>query len=60
MGRPPINISVLVSSTHDSRFVRPLRFNSIRRLSEDTGISLRAASMLSVINVVYGTNSYYL
>ena len=43
MGRPPINISVLVSSTKDSRFVRPLRFYSIRRLSEDTGISLRAA-----------------
>ena len=42
MGRPPINISVLVSSTQDSRFVRPLRFYSIRRLSEDTGISLRA------------------
>ena len=43
MGRPPINISVLVSSTQDSRFVRPLRFYSIRRLSEDMGISLRAA-----------------
>ena len=43
MGRPSISISVLVSSTQDSRFVRPLRFYSIRRLSEDTGISLRAA-----------------
>ena len=43
MGRPPINISVLVSSTQDSRFVRPLRFYSIRRLLEGTGISLRAA-----------------
>ena len=42
MGRPPINILVLVSSTQDSRFVRLLRFYSIRRLSEDTGISLRA------------------
>ena len=42
MGRPPINISVLVSSTQDSRFVRLLRFYSIQRLSEDTGISLRA------------------
>ena len=43
MGRPPINISVLLSSTQDSRFFRPLRFYSIRRLSEDMGISLRAA-----------------
>ena len=42
MGRPPISISVLVSSTQDSRFVRPLRFYSIQRLSEDMGISLRA------------------
>ena len=41
MGRPPI--SVPVSSTQDSRFVRPLGFYSIRRLSEDTEISLRAA-----------------
>ena len=39
MGRPPINISVLVSSTQDSRFVKPKRFFSIRRVS---GISLRA------------------
>ena len=36
-------MSVLVSSTQDSRFVRLLRFYSIRRLSEDTRISLRAA-----------------
>ena len=43
MGRPPINISVLVSSTQDNRFVKLLRFFSIQRLSEDTGISLRAA-----------------
>ena len=43
MGRPPISISVLVSSTQDSRFVKPKRFFSIRRLSEDTGISLKAA-----------------
>ena len=43
MRRPPINISVLVSSTQDSRFVRQLKFYSIQRLSEDTGISLRAA-----------------
>ena len=42
MGRPPINISVLVSSTQDRRFVKPKRFFSIRRVSEDTGISLRA------------------
>ena len=48
MGRPPINISVLVSSTHDSRFVEGMRFFSIRRASEDTGISLRA-----VINAYY-------
>ena len=43
MRRPPINISVLVSSTQDSRFVKPKRFFCIRRLSEDTGIRLRAA-----------------
>ena len=41
MGRPPINISVLVSATQDSRFVKPMRFFSIRRVSEDIGISLR-------------------
>ena len=43
MGRPPINISVLVSSTQDSTFLRLLRFYSIRSLSDDTEISLRAA-----------------
>ena len=42
MGRPPINTSVLVSSTQDSRFVKLKRFFSIQKLSEDTGISLRA------------------
>ena len=42
MGRPPINISVLVSSTQDNRFVKPKRFFSIRRVSEDTRVSLRA------------------
>ena len=40
---PPINISVLVRSTQDSRFIRPLRFYSIRRLSKDMRISLSAA-----------------
>ena len=43
MGRPPINTSVLVRSTQDSRLVKPKRFFSIQRLSEDTGISLRTA-----------------
>ena len=42
MGRLPINISVLVSSTQDGRFVEGMRFFSIRRVSEDTGTSLRA------------------
>ena len=42
MGRPPINISVLVSSTQDDRFTNGKRFFSIRRVSEATGISLRA------------------
>ena len=42
MGRPPINIPVLVSYTQDNRFVKPKRFFSIRRVLEDTGISLRA------------------
>ena len=41
MGRPPINISVLVSSTQDNRSVNPKRFFSIQKVSEDTGISLR-------------------
>ena len=42
MGRPPINISVLASSTQDSRFVKGMRFFGIQRVSEDTGISLKA------------------
>ena len=42
MGRPPINISVLVSSTEDNRLANGTRFVSIRRVSEATGISLRA------------------
>ena len=42
MGRPPIIISVLVSSTQDSRFTKPKRFFSIPAVLEDTGISLRA------------------
>ena len=42
MGRPPINISVLVSSTQDNRFVKPKRFFSIPEVSKATGISLRA------------------
>ena len=42
MGRPPINISVLVSSTQNNRFTNRKRFFSIQRASEATGISLRA------------------
>ena len=42
MGRPPINLSVLVSSTQDNRFANGKRSFSIRRVSEATGISLRA------------------
>ena len=42
MGRPPINISVLVSSTQDSRFAKPRNFQSIPAVSKATGISLRA------------------
>ena len=42
MGRLPINMSVLVSSTQDSRFVKPKPFSSIPAVSEATGISLRA------------------
>ena len=42
MGRPPINLSVLVSSTQDNRFANGKRFFSIQRVSEATGISLRA------------------
>ena len=42
MGRPPITISVIVSSTQDSRFVKRKHFSSIPEVSEATGISLRA------------------
>ena len=42
MGRPPIDISVVVSSTQDNRFVKPKSFRSIPAVSEATGISLRA------------------
>ena len=42
MGRPPIVIRVLVSSTQDSRFVKPKPFSSVPTVSEATGISLRA------------------
>ena len=41
MGRPPIVIRVLVSSTQDSRSVKPKPFSSIPAVSEATGISLR-------------------
>ena len=42
MGRLPINISVIISSTQDSRFAKPRNFRSIPAVSEATGISLRA------------------
>ena len=42
MGRPPINMSVIISSTQDSRFAKPRNFGSIPAVSEATGISLRA------------------
>ena len=42
MGRPPINISVLVSSTQDSRFANGKRFFSIPAVSKVTRTSLRA------------------
>ena len=42
MGRPPINMSVIISSTQDSRFAKPRNFRSIPAVSEATGISLRA------------------
>ena len=42
MGRPPINISVLVSSTQDIRFTKPKRILRTRSVSEATRISLRA------------------
>ena len=41
MVRPPINISVLVSSTQDNRFANGKRFFSIPAVSRATGISLR-------------------
>ena len=41
MGRPPINMSVIISSTQDSRFAKPRNFCSIPVVSEATGISLR-------------------
>ena len=42
MGRPPIDMSVIISSTQDSRFAKPRTFCSIPAVSEATGISLRA------------------
>ena len=42
MGRPPIDMSVIISSTQDSRLVTPRNFHSIPAVSEATGISLRA------------------
>ena len=42
MGRPPIDIAVIVSSTQDRRFVKPKSFRSILAVSKATGISLRA------------------
>ena len=43
MERTPIHMSVIVSSTQDSRFVKPKTFHSIPAAeSKATGISLRA------------------
>ena len=42
MGRPPINMSVIISSTQDSEFAKPRNFRSIPAVSNATGISLRA------------------
>ena len=42
MGRPPVDIRVIVSSTQDSRFVKSKSLCSIPAVSEATGISLRA------------------
>ena len=42
MGRPPVNMSVNISSTQDSRFAKPRNFRSIPAVSKATGISLRA------------------
>ena len=42
MGRPSISMSVIISSTQDSRFAKPRNFCSIPAVSEATRISLRA------------------
>ena len=42
MGRPPINMSIIISSTQDSRFAKARNFRSIPAVSKATGISLRA------------------
>ena len=42
MERPPIDMSVIISSTQDSRFVTPRNFRSIPAVLKATGISLRA------------------
>ena len=42
MGRPPIDIGVIVSSTEDSRFAKSKFFCSIPAVSKAKGISLRA------------------
>ena len=42
IGRISIHMSVIISSTQDSRFVKPKTFHSIPAISKVTGISLRA------------------
>ena len=42
MERPPIDMSIIISSTQDSRFAKARNFRSIPAVSEATGISLRA------------------
>ena len=42
MGRSSIAITVIISSTQDSRVVRPRTFRSIPEVLDATGISLRA------------------
>ena len=42
MGRPPINMSVIISSTQDSRFAKRRKFHRIPAVSKATGISLRS------------------
>ena len=42
MGRTPIYLSVIISSSQDSRFVKLKPFHSIPAVSKATGISLRA------------------